>query len=164
MSEAATANGGGEKQQQQQQEPPPTPFHQVSSSSTEGVAVAGAASSSPDEVDRLAELPKQALPSPPRRLVKQASSVGSLCRALPPYVQRPPIEAVVFGWGVNEDGQLVCAGTSTISFHPCMCLLRPCMQRLLHVPCSPSAAGLQAGQAGACSACVGSLLCCHGMS
>lgn len=39
--------------------------------------------------------------------MKQASSVGYLCRALPQYVQRPPIEAVVFGWGVNEDGQLV---------------------------------------------------------
>ena len=37
----------------------------------------------------------------------QVSSVGSLCRQLPPYVQQPPIEAVVFGWGVNEDGQLV---------------------------------------------------------
>ncbi|CAL5222769.1 g5181 [Coccomyxa viridis] len=45
-------------------------------------------------------------PSPQRRLLKQASSVGYLCRALPQYVQRPPIEAVVFGWGVNEDGQL----------------------------------------------------------
>jgi hypothetical protein len=111
MSEAATANGGGAAAAQQgeppQQQPPPTPFQQASSSSTEGVPAAAAASSSPDEVDRLAELPKQALPSPPRRLVKQASSVGSLCRALPPYVQRPPIEAVVFGWGVNEDGQLV---------------------------------------------------------
>ena len=98
---------------QQQQEPPPTPFQQVSSSSTEGVP-AGAASSSPDEVDRLAELPKQALPSPPARLIKQASSVGSLCRALPPYVQRPPIEAVVFGWGVSEDGQLVRAHNHTV--------------------------------------------------
>ena len=47
-------------------------------------------------------------PSPQRRLLKQASSVGYLCRSLPQYVQRPPIEAVVFGWGVNEDGQLVC--------------------------------------------------------
>ena len=45
--------------------------------------------------------------SPQRRLLKQASSVGYLCRALPHYVQKPPIEAVVFGWGVNEDGQLV---------------------------------------------------------
>ena len=47
------------------------------------------------------------LPSPQRRLLKQSSSVGYLCRSLPHYVQRPPIEAVVFGWGVNEDGQLV---------------------------------------------------------
>jgi len=23
------------------------------------------------------------------------------------YVKRPPVEAVVFGWGVAEDGQLV---------------------------------------------------------
>lgn len=42
-----------------------------------------------------------------RRLLKQSSSVGFLCRSLPHYVQKPPIEAVVFGWGVNEDGQLV---------------------------------------------------------
>ncbi len=47
------------------------------------------------------------VPSPQRRLLKQASSVGYLCRSLPHYVQKPPIEAVVFGWGVNEDGQLV---------------------------------------------------------
>ncbi|CAL8461917.1 g1448 [Coccomyxa elongata] len=39
-------------------------------------------------------------------LLKQSSSVGFLCRSLPLYVQEPPIEAVVFGWGVNEDGQL----------------------------------------------------------
>ncbi|GIL92948.1 hypothetical protein Vretifemale_20418 [Volvox reticuliferus] len=31
---------------------------------------------------------------------------GSLCAVLPYYARRPPIEAVVFGWGVNEDGQL----------------------------------------------------------
>ncbi|EFJ39861.1 hypothetical protein VOLCADRAFT_108456 [Volvox carteri f. nagariensis] len=31
---------------------------------------------------------------------------GSLCASLPYYVRRPPIEAVVFGWGVSEDGQL----------------------------------------------------------
>ena len=31
---------------------------------------------------------------------------GSLCRGLPRYVRQPPIEAVVFAWGVNEDGQL----------------------------------------------------------
>lgn len=42
-----------------------------------------------------------------RILLKQSSSVGFLCRSLPLYVQEPPIEAVVFGWGVNEDGQLV---------------------------------------------------------
>ena len=42
-----------------------------------------------------------------RLLLKQSSSVGFLCRSLPQYVQKPPIEAVVFGWGVNEDGQLV---------------------------------------------------------
>lgn len=44
-------------------------------------------------------------------LLKQSSSVGFLCRSLPQYVQKPPIEAVVFGWGVNEDGQLVCIPT-----------------------------------------------------
>ncbi|GIL50419.1 hypothetical protein Vafri_6548 [Volvox africanus] len=31
---------------------------------------------------------------------------GSLCAVLPYYARRPPIEAVVFGWGVSEDGQL----------------------------------------------------------
>ena len=38
----------------------------------------------------------------------QTSSVGSLCFDLPNFVTNPPIEAVVFGWGVAEDGQLVC--------------------------------------------------------
>ena len=37
------------------------------------------------------------------------AGVGSLCDGLPTYVYDPPIEAVVFGWGVNEDGQLVSA-------------------------------------------------------
>jgi hypothetical protein len=32
--------------------------------------------------------------------------VGALCRKLPQYVKTPPVEAVVFAWGVNEDGQL----------------------------------------------------------
>lgn len=31
---------------------------------------------------------------------------GALCRKLPKYVRSPPVEAVVFAWGVNEDGQL----------------------------------------------------------
>lgn len=31
---------------------------------------------------------------------------GSLSRGLPRYVRQPPIEAVVFAWGVNEDGQI----------------------------------------------------------
>lgn len=34
------------------------------------------------------------------------SPVGHLCKNLPVYVRKPPIEAVVFAWGVNEDGQL----------------------------------------------------------
>jgi hypothetical protein len=34
------------------------------------------------------------------------SHVGSLCEGLPAYFVDPPIEAVVFAWGVNEDGQL----------------------------------------------------------
>ena len=38
---------------------------------------------------------------------RQTSSVGSLCFDLPNFVTNPPIEAVVFGWGVAEDGQLV---------------------------------------------------------
>lgn len=35
------------------------------------------------------------------------SAGGDLCQGLPPYVYDPPVEAVVFGWGVSEDGQLV---------------------------------------------------------
>ena len=35
-----------------------------------------------------------------------SSQVGSLCDNLPAYVYDPPIETVVFAWGVNEDGQL----------------------------------------------------------
>ena len=35
------------------------------------------------------------------------SFVGYLYEDVPHYVTTPPIEAVTFGWGVNEDGQLV---------------------------------------------------------
>ena len=35
------------------------------------------------------------------------SFVGYLYEDVPQYVTTPPIEAVTFGWGVNEDGQLV---------------------------------------------------------
>eukprot|EP00983_Pelagomonas_calceolata_P015355 487630-Pelagomonas_calceolata.AAC.1 len=31
---------------------------------------------------------------------------GKLCRDLPSHVTNPPVETVVFAWGVNEDGQL----------------------------------------------------------
>ena len=55
--------------------------------------------------------------SPKRSLLKQSSSVGYLCRSLPFYVQKPPIEAVVFGWGVNEDGQLVSTCPLIIVIH-----------------------------------------------
>ena len=55
--------------------------------------------------------------SPKRSLLKQSSSVGYLCRSLPFYVQKPPIEAVVFGWGVNEDGQLVSTFPLIIIIH-----------------------------------------------
>ena len=34
------------------------------------------------------------------------SRIGSLCDHLPPYVFKPPIEAVVFAWGASEDYQL----------------------------------------------------------
>ncbi|PSC75605.1 ultraviolet-B receptor UVR8-like [Micractinium conductrix] len=49
--------------------------------------------------------------SPPLTLGRSPASVasshvGSLCDGLPAYVYDPPIEAVVFAWGVNEDGQL----------------------------------------------------------
>eukprot|EP00798_Chlamydomonas_sp_ICE-L_P002659 gene2659-17125_t len=40
--------------------------------------------------------------------------VGSLCRNLPRYVRNPPIEAVVFAWGVNEDGQLGLLGDGNV--------------------------------------------------
>eukprot|EP00887_Chlorella_sp_A99_P001925 scaffold18.g1925.t1 len=35
-----------------------------------------------------------------------STQVGSLCEGLPAYMYDPPVEAVVFGFGVNEDGQL----------------------------------------------------------
>ena len=40
--------------------------------------------------------------------------MGALYEDTPHYVSAPPIEAVTFGWGVNEDGQLVwqCVGAS----------------------------------------------------
>lgn len=34
------------------------------------------------------------------------SGPGSLCATVPRFARHPPIEAVVFGWGVSEDGQL----------------------------------------------------------
>ncbi|KAI3428794.1 hypothetical protein D9Q98_007613 [Chlorella vulgaris] len=42
----------------------------------------------------------------PQGSVGGDSQVGSLCEGLPSYFSEPPIEAVVFAWGVNEDGQL----------------------------------------------------------
>eukprot|EP00884_Botryococcus_braunii_P004691 jgi/Botrbrau1/14222/Bobra.0254s0011.1 len=39
-------------------------------------------------------------------LKKIPSDVGRLAKDVPSYVREPPIEAVVFGWGVAEDGQL----------------------------------------------------------
>ena len=38
---------------------------------------------------------------------QEGVGVGVLCQDLPSFVQVPPIETVTFGWGVNEDGQLV---------------------------------------------------------
>lgn len=40
--------------------------------------------------------------------------IGSLCDGLPAYVYDPPIEAVVFAWGVNEDGQLGTIGDGNV--------------------------------------------------
>ena len=34
-------------------------------------------------------------------------NVGVICQGLPEFVYAPPVETVTFGWGVNEDGQLV---------------------------------------------------------
>lgn len=34
------------------------------------------------------------------------STAGALLAELPSYCTNPPIEVVVFGWGVTEDGQL----------------------------------------------------------
>lgn len=36
----------------------------------------------------------------------KARQVGCLIADLPAYCKAPPIEVVVFGWGVTEDGQL----------------------------------------------------------
>lgn len=41
-------------------------------------------------------------------------AVGSLLQGLPQYVFDPPIEAVVFGFGVTEDGQLGMDGTGNV--------------------------------------------------
>ena len=79
--------------------------------------------------ERWQPLPQQSPRGPEqRRLVKQVSSVGYLCRQLPPYVQQPPIEAVIFGWGVNEDGQLVRAFSSLLFAALCCQML--CHQRV----------------------------------
>ena len=51
--------------------------------------------------------PSRSSSSVTKSLTRQSSSVGSHCTDLPSFVTAPPIEAVVFGWGVAEDGQLV---------------------------------------------------------
>ncbi len=51
--------------------------------------------------------PSRSSSSVNKSLTRQSSSVGSHCADLPNFVTAPPIEAVVFGWGVAEDGQLV---------------------------------------------------------
>jgi len=50
--------------------------------------------------------PSRSTSSVTKSLSRQSSSVGSLYAELPSFVTAPPIEAVVFGWGVAEDGQL----------------------------------------------------------
>jgi hypothetical protein len=47
---------------------------------------------------------------PPRSAGDSDPPAGSLCRALPAYCTTPPGTAVVFGFGVAEDGQLVSIG------------------------------------------------------
>eukprot|EP00197_Chlamydomonas_leiostraca_P014556 CAMPEP_0202864320 /NCGR_PEP_ID=MMETSP1391-20130828/4611_1 /ASSEMBLY_ACC=CAM_ASM_000867 /TAXON_ID=1034604 /ORGANISM="Chlamydomonas leiostraca, Strain SAG 11-49" /LENGTH=825 /DNA_ID=CAMNT_0049544055 /DNA_START=66 /DNA_END=2539 /DNA_ORIENTATION=+ len=37
---------------------------------------------------------------------RDSTAPGSLCRNLPKYIRQPPIEAVVFAWGTNEDRAL----------------------------------------------------------
>jgi hypothetical protein len=48
-------------------------------------------------------------------LKKVPSDVGRLAKDVPSYVREPPIEAVVFGWGVAEDGQLVSVWSTSIT-------------------------------------------------
>lgn len=43
--------------------------------------------------------------------------MGCLCDNLPDFVKEPPVEAVVFGWGVAEDGQLVRVAAAPRSNH-----------------------------------------------
>ena len=43
--------------------------------------------------------------------------MGCLCDDLPDFVKDPPVEAVVFGWGVAEDGQLVRVAAALTSHH-----------------------------------------------
>lgn len=47
--------------------------------------------------------PPSGSPPPPLRSARTADSISSY-HSEPAYVYDPPIEAVVFAWGVNEDG------------------------------------------------------------
>lgn len=58
------------------------------------------------------------------------SIVGCLFDNLPPYALDPPIEAVVFGWGVSEDGQLV--GSLTECWQHVLSPSRPARRRSFH--------------------------------
>ncbi|KAF5827001.1 regulator of chromosome condensation 1/beta-lactamase-inhibitor protein II [Dunaliella salina] len=42
----------------------------------------------------------------PAEFIRNQGPAGRLCRDLPSHVTNPPVETVVFAWGVNEDGQL----------------------------------------------------------
>jgi len=55
-------------------------------------------------------------------------NVGVICQGLPEFVYAPPVETVTFGWGVNEDGQLV--------RFSCKCLMTPCQDWVVLKTCT----------------------------
>jgi hypothetical protein len=57
---------------------------------------------------------------------------------IPDYAKYPPIAAVVFAWGVNEDGQLVSAVNVTLLHSPRPTVSTPKLHPPLILPRTPA--------------------------
>jgi len=85
-------------------------IHTSASSSSSSRGGVGAGSADRNIIDTVVAV-DQVVEQEELRLNMEGSGGGSfssvITQGLPAFVYDPPIETVVFGWGVNEDGQLV---------------------------------------------------------